>query len=93
MAGRQRSPVRISIDSAQRVMRVRDFTTPATIYSERRFHVRSEFPVERFVVSDTSLVVFPNGLAAGPIDVTVQVRGRTRQISMSRTGQVRLSAP
>ncbi|MGH7463581.1 MAG: GspH/FimT family pseudopilin, partial [Longimicrobiales bacterium] len=91
LAGRQRQPIRISIDPAARAFRLRDYATPSTIYSERYFHAAGEYPVDSFQASATSLLVYPNGLAAGPVTITVSAGGRTRVVSMTRAGQVRVS--
>jgi prepilin-type N-terminal cleavage/methylation domain-containing protein len=76
LAGRRRQPVRISIDTVGRVFRVRDYTTPTTIYSQRFFHSAGEYPVDNFAVT-----------------VTLRAAGRSRVVTMSRAGQVRVSAP
>ncbi|MGH7449694.1 MAG: hypothetical protein ACRELT_19120, partial [Longimicrobiales bacterium] len=76
---------------AARAFRLRDYATPSTIYSERYFHAAGEYPVDSFQASATSLLVYPNGLAAGPVTITVSAGGRTRVVSMTRAGQVRVS--
>ena len=91
MAGRQRMPIQISIDPTARAFRLRDHTTPTKIYSERHFHSNGEYPVESFQTTQTSLLVYPNGLADGPVTITLQAGGNTRVVTMSRAGQVRVS--
>ncbi|HSJ30452.1 MAG TPA: GspH/FimT family pseudopilin [Longimicrobiales bacterium] len=91
MAGRQRMPIQISIDPTARAFRLRDYTTPTKIYSERHFHNGGEYPVESFQTTQTSLLVYPNGLADGPVTITLQAGGNTRVVRMSRAGQVRVS--
>ncbi|HEX2167160.1 MAG TPA: GspH/FimT family pseudopilin [Longimicrobiales bacterium] len=91
LAARQRQPIRISIDPAANAMRLRDFATPATIYSQRYFHAEGEYPVETFSADETSVLVYPNGLSEKPMTITVAAGGESRQISMSRAGQVRVS--
>ncbi|HSK19354.1 MAG TPA: prepilin-type N-terminal cleavage/methylation domain-containing protein [Longimicrobiales bacterium] len=91
MAGRQRVPIRVSIDPTARVFRLRDYTTPTTIYSERHFHNDGEYPVESFLTSKTSLLVYPNGLADGSVEIELRAGGKTRVVRMSRAGQVRVS--
>lgn len=91
MAGRQRQPIQISIDEAGRAFRLRDYAVPATIYSERYFHAAGEYPVDSFQASETSLLVYPNGLAEGPLTITVAAGGRSRVITMTRAGQVRIT--
>jgi type II secretion system protein H len=92
VAARQRSPVRLSVDSVQKVIRIRDFANPATVYAEHRFDHTAENAVGRLSVSDTSLVIYPNGLAAGEIDVTLTTMNRTRVIHMTRAGQIRIKS-
>jgi hypothetical protein len=47
--------------------------------------------VESFQTTQTSLLVYPNGLADGPVTITLQAGGNTRVVTMSRAGQVRVS--
>lgn len=91
MAARQRRPVRISIDTVQKIFRVRDQATPTTIYSERHFGLKGDLPVSRMLVSDTALVIYPSGLATGPISIRLFASTNSRLVTMSRAGQVRIS--
>lgn len=91
LAARARRPVRISIDTAGKVFRVRDYQNAATIYSERYFGIDGEYPVQFMEATDTSLMVYPNGLASDSIQVTMRTPGNKRVVKMSRAGQVRLS--
>jgi prepilin-type N-terminal cleavage/methylation domain-containing protein len=90
LAARQRSPVRLSIDSAQKVMRVRNYTNPATVYAEYRFDRTSENAVSRLEVKDTSLVIYPNGLAADEIWIRLITLDDRRVVRMTRAGQIRI---
>ena len=91
MAGRQRQPIRISIDPASRAFRLLDYATPTTVYRERHFHAAGEYPVETFATTETSVLVYPNGLTEKPVTITIGAAGRSREVSMSRAGQVRVS--
>jgi type II secretion system protein H len=92
MAARQRRPVEIAIDTVGRIIRVRDAVTPTTVYSQRNFSLQSDLPVESMGASHTTMRVFPNGVAAaGPMTVTVRWSGRTRTVTMTRAGMVRVS--
>lgn len=93
LAAKRRTPVRISIDTATRVFRIRDRTTPATIYLQQYYNGSSELNLTRLEASDTSLMVFPNGLAAGTLTVTVHTPNNRRQISATRAGQIRITTP
>lgn len=91
MAARQRRPVEIAVDETNRVIRVRDAATPTTVYSERHFGLKSELPVQLLTATPATVQVNPNGLAAGSISVTVRWSDRTRVVSMTRAGMVRVS--
>lgn len=93
MAARQRRPVQIVIDTANRVVRIRDFTTPTRIYKERYFTVQSEHPVHSMTATSLLVTVFPNGLADGTLSVTVNAGGERRTVSMTRVGLVRVTTP
>lgn len=93
LAGRRRVPVRISIDTmnGEMAFRIRDMNSPDTIYVERHFTHVGEQPVDRFRVSDTSRVVYPNGLADGELTLWVRAGEERRQIHMTRAGMVRVT--
>jgi hypothetical protein len=42
------------------------------------------------VASATAVTVFPNGMASGPLTLTLQAGGSSRIVSMTRVGQVRV---
>lgn len=91
MAGRQRAPVRISIDPSARIFRIVDAATPTNVYSERHFHAEGEYPLDTFLTTETALLVYPNGLADNPVKITLRAGGWTRIVNMTRAGQVRVS--
>jgi Tfp pilus assembly protein FimT len=92
LAARQRTPVGITVDPQARALRVHDAKN-GTVYSERFFDAGSEYPLTSLSASSTSVVVYPNGLASGPLTLTMNAGGAVRVIDMSRVGQVRVSAP
>jgi len=93
LAARAREPVRISIDTANRIMRVVDYNAWTTVYSERRFGNADDVPVQFMAASDTTLLVFPTGLTSGSLNITVRTDDKRRRVSMTRAGQVRITAP
>lgn len=93
LAARAREPVKISVDTAGRVIRVVDFATWTTVYSERRFGNADDMPVQFMSASDTTLLVFPTGLTSGELNVTVRTGDERRRVSMTRAGQIRITAP
>ena len=90
-AARRRAPIRMSVDTANRIVRIVDHVTPTTIYAERRFDGTSEFAVQRLAASTTTVVFYPNGLANDSIRFTLTAPGGTRMVRMSRVGQVRFT--
>ncbi|HSJ26102.1 MAG TPA: GspH/FimT family pseudopilin [Longimicrobiales bacterium] len=91
MAARQRQPVRVEVDSVGRRMVVRNAGSPATVFSERNMGDGSELAVQRMVSHTTSQVlVYPSGLASGPLEIELRAGGSTRSVTMSRAGQIRV---
>lgn len=93
MAARQRQPIRISIDTVNDMMSIRDEATPTTIYSQRFYGPDGEHPVQSMVVSDTNVVMYPSGLADGALTITFRVGDNRRRVTMTRAGQVRVIEP
>jgi prepilin-type N-terminal cleavage/methylation domain-containing protein len=90
LAARQRSPVRISVDAANKVIRVRDHVTTTTIYNQRHLG-SSEFGVQSIETDPVNeIIVYPTGLSNSRIQVTLRAAGSSRIVSMSRAGQVRV---
>jgi prepilin-type N-terminal cleavage/methylation domain-containing protein len=88
VAARQRSPVRLSIDPARKVIRVRDYVN-GRVFSEHRFDGTAENSVGR-MEGDTTLVIYPNGLVATEFEVSLITADKRRVISMTRAGQIRI---
>jgi prepilin-type N-terminal cleavage/methylation domain-containing protein len=93
LAARAREPVRISIDTANRIIRVVDYNASTTVYSVRRYGNADDMPVERMSANDTTRLVFPTGLTSGLLEITVRTGDERRRVSMTRAGQVRITAP
>lgn len=93
MAARQYAPVRITVDTVQRVVRVRDAANPATIYRERFFGRTSEHPVQSLTASDSMVTLFPNGTSSRTFSITLRSVGETRMVSLTRGGQIRVTRP
>jgi prepilin-type N-terminal cleavage/methylation domain-containing protein len=91
LAARRRAPIRMSVDTASRIIRIVDHLTPTQVYAERRFDRTSEFAVERLTASRTTVVFYPNGLANDSIRVTLTGASDTRLVRMSRVGQIRFT--
>ena len=90
-AARRRAPVRMSVDTTNRIVRIVDHAAPTTVYTERRYDATSDFSVQRLAAAPTTLVFFPNGLANDTIRFTLTAAGGTRLVRMSRAGQIRFT--
>ena len=90
-AARRRAPIRMSVDTINRVVRIVDHATPTTVYSERYYNSSSEYAVQRFVARPTTVVFYPNGLANDTIRFTLTGSNETRLVRMSRVGQIRFT--
>jgi len=93
LAGRQRRPIQIRFDTAAKIMRVRDSQDSSRVYSIRYFNSTSEMPVQSMVATPVARNAFPNGLMDGSLDVTINISGERRRVTMTRVGQVRIVVP
>jgi len=90
LASRQRTPVRITVNSTGTSYSIR--TRAGTVIRERALGDGSDLRVSTMSSSVATLDVFPNGLASGPISITVGINGYEQTISMTRAGQVRVTS-
>ena len=90
VASRQKRPLRVTIDPSG--VRYTIATRSGTVIRERRFGDASDLRVGSMTASVTTLDVFPNGLASGPITITVGINGYTQRVRMTRTGHVRVTS-
>ena len=90
LANRQRTPLRIVVDASGRKYRI--VNRAGTVIRERRVGDLSDLHVSSVTTSVNTLDVFPNGLASGPITITVGTNGYTQRITMTRAGPVRVTS-
>jgi prepilin-type N-terminal cleavage/methylation domain-containing protein len=90
VAARQRAPVRVTVQTHSRIVRVHRGTSPDTVFTERRLDSTSEYPLSALTGSVGSITIFPNGVASGPLTLTLQAGPDTRIVTMNRAGQVRV---
>ena len=90
LASRQRTPLRISVDPAGTGYTIQ--TRSGTVIRERLLGDDSDLHVGSLTSTVTTLDVFPNGLASGPITITVAVNGYAQTVTMTRTGHVRVTS-
>jgi Tfp pilus assembly protein FimT len=89
LAGRQRRPVRITVDAAQRAVVIADRVSGQTI-ARHAFGPATEYKVETLSSSPVTIEILPHGVTTAPATLTVGIGGYSRRVSLSRGGQVRV---
>jgi type II secretory pathway pseudopilin PulG len=90
LASRQRSPVILTVDSAARTVQIALPPPGNSVLLIQRFGVEGEFKLATLSATPGSVQVLPNGTTNSSITVTVGALGYTRQVRMTRAGQVRV---
>jgi type II secretory pathway pseudopilin PulG len=90
MAGRQRRPVTLTVDSTLKTITIADAVSPFTTLTVRRFGSSSEFRIKRFWASRASVYLLPNGMANAETTVSLSDGTYTKQVYVSRAGQIRI---
>ena len=91
LAGRQRRPVRVTVDPAQRTLLIADRGTGQAI-KRQAFGPASEYKVETLSSSPASVDILPHGVATAAATLTVGIGGYSRSVTLTRGGQVRVAA-
>ena len=89
LAGRQRSPVRVTVDPAQRALLITDRAT-GTVITRRTYGPASDFKVETLTASPASVDLLPQGRATSAATMQVAIGSYTREVRLTRAGLVRL---
>lgn len=93
LSAQQRRPVVVTVDSDQRTFRVQS-RDHALTYLETAYDGSSDLVLAQLAAEPDSLLIFPGGLAAGSIAVTMQTTPQQRRlITATRAGQVRITVP
>ena len=89
LAERQRTPVRLAYDSVAGQYTLTNRAT-GTVLWKRAIGSTSDYNVRTIRFSPALTDFFPSGLASGALTVTLGAGTYSRQVTMSRTGLVRL---
>ena len=89
LAGRQRRPVRITVDPAQRAVLTADRASGQLI-TRRAYGPTSEYKIETLSAAPASIDILPHGVATSAATVTVGVGTYSRQVTVTRAGLVRV---
>lgn len=89
LAGRQRRPVRVTVDAAQRALLTADRASGQMI-TRRAYGPASDYKIETLSISPASIDILPHGVATSAATITVSTGAYSRQVTMTRAGVVRL---
>lgn len=89
LAVRQRKPIAVLAFSSVKGYLIRE-RDAAVVYRERFLGPESEFDLDSFTSSPTSVELFPNGVATTTTTYTLGLLGYQRQVRLTRAGQVRV---
>ena len=90
MAGRQRRPVTLTVDSTLKTITIADAVSPFTQLTQRQFGDGSEFRIKRFWASRTSVSFLPNGMVNAADTVSLSDGTYTKRVHVSQAGQIRI---
>jgi prepilin-type N-terminal cleavage/methylation domain-containing protein len=89
LAARQREPVIVIVNPSLQLLLVR--SRGGTIFRQRFVGPDTEFGLDALTAAPvTSVEVFPNGVATSPITLTASLDTYSRQVRLSRAGQIRV---
>ena len=92
MSARQREPVVVIVNQSLKMYMVRD-RSGTTVYRERFMGEDSDYDLDKLQINPSNSVeLFPNGTATEATTFTLEIDGYTRQVRLSRAGQVRMLA-
>ena len=89
VAGRQRRPVRVTVDPAQRALLTVDRASGQAI-TRRAYGPASDYKIETLSASPASIDILPHGVATSGTTVTIRTGTYARQVTVTRGGVVRL---
>jgi prepilin-type N-terminal cleavage/methylation domain-containing protein len=91
VAARQRQPVRIQADSANRSYQFIDRKTGAVLRIRTFYGDNSEYLLNTLVFNPSTIDVFPNGVSSAALTVKLANGDYSKQINASTAGFVRIS--
>lgn len=88
LAAKARAPVKVVFDATARTAFIQ--LRNDSVLQRRYYGTESEFKLSSFSASPTQVQVLPNGMTNGTVTVTLTDGEYTRQVRMSRAGQIRV---
>lgn len=96
IAARQRTPVMMAVDRANRTFSIIDRGTTTTVYRRRSFAKSGDYGVDSLYANRDTVVIMPNGIATNSMDLTLRFISTggsvyTKRVSVSVGGMVRVN--
>lgn len=89
LAARQRRPVRVTVDPAQRSLLIADRASGQTI-GRRQYGPATDYKLETLDAAPATIDILPHGVATSAATLTVAIGGYSRRVTLTRAGQVRV---
>ena len=92
LAAGQRQPVRVTYDAANQQYTI-TLIAGGTLLRTRKLGSESAYGLSSVVFSPTSIDVFPIGMSASALTIDLERGDHSRQVTMMRSGMVRVVRP
>ena len=89
LASRAREPVKITVSSAAKTVRLSLYSNDSTLVT-RYYGTEGEWKVGSLSASPATTLVLPSGMTSASITVSLTYEDYTRQVKLSRAGQIRI---
>ncbi len=91
LAARQREPVVVIVNTGLKLILIR--SRGGTIFRRRFVGPDTEYGLDTLTVTTGTVEIFPNGVATSSMTVRAAAPGYSREVRLSRAGQVRVVTP
>jgi len=89
LASRARQPVKVTVSSAAKTIRLSLYSNDDSL-ALRYYGTEGEWKVGSLSATPTQILVMPSGMTSASITVNLTYEDYTRQVKLSRAGQVRI---
>ena len=89
LAVQHRTPIRVSMIAGPGYQ-IFERNTPATVYRTRTVGPNSEFRLDELTATNSTVDLFPNGVARATTTFTLGLNGYQRRVRLTRAGQIRI---
>ncbi len=83
-------PIAIVVVPSTKQYLIRDRDTPSNVYRSRSLGPDTDFGLDQFTASPTSVELFPNGVVRATTTFTLGLESYVREIKLTKAGQIRI---